>query len=74
MLPKVHKFILNYIQVLSAREIYEPLYPHDTHSWKERTFLSLWEREGCSFLDRAALTNLIVVGDASYEMEAGISF
>lgn len=36
--------------------------------WKELTFLSLKEREG---LDNVALTNLIVMGDADYEMEAG---
>ena len=34
--------------------------------------MSLWDIEG--LMDRAAVTNLIVIGDDQYEMEAGKNF
>lgn len=68
LLPKVYKVILKYIQVISARELHEESHPSDFYKWKELTFRSLKEKEE---LDQVPLTNLIVMGDAEYEMNAG---
>ena len=59
---------MKYVTVISARAEYEEQYPYDTTEWKKQTFLSLREREG---LNDVMLTNLIVMGDAEYEMDAG---
>lgn len=69
MLPKVHKVIMKYTTILSARTECEEKYPFDIFKWKQLTFLSLTEKIG--LLERATLTNLIVLGDAEYEMRAG---
>ena len=34
--------------------------------------MSLWDVEG--LIDKAAITNLIVIGDSQYEMDAGKNF
>jgi hypothetical protein len=39
MLPKVHKFILNHVPVISARDNFEYQHPYECHLWKEKTFL-----------------------------------
>jgi hypothetical protein len=41
MLPKVHKFIMTYVEVISARDCYEKDFPNITNVWKEKVFLSL---------------------------------
>ena len=73
MLPKVHKFILSYVPIISARTLFEDKLPNSMNVWKEKVFLSLWEDKNYK-LEKDILTNLIVVGDSYYEMEAGISF
>ncbi len=73
MLPKVYRYILQHVAVLSARDLYENEYPYETYLWKEHTFMSLWQKE-CSGLVPTALTNLVVVGDSQFEMDAGLNF
>ena len=68
MLPKVHKVIMKYITVISARTLFEESHPDNVEKWKELTFLSLKQKEE---LDSVPLTNLIVIGDAEFEMAAG---
>jgi len=63
---------MNHIPIISARTEFEAQYPFDTNKWKELCFLKLWQRDG--LLDRAAITNLLVVGDSEYEMSAGKAF
>ena len=63
---------MNHIPIISARTEYEEFYPYETHKWKEQCFLKLWQRDG--LLDKAAITNLLVVGDSDYEMKAGKAF
>ena len=71
-MPKLHTIIMKYVRIVSARLMFEDIYPYDTFKWKEMAFCQLWEEEG--FLDKAAITNLIAMGDAEYEMEAARQF
>jgi hypothetical protein len=45
MLPKVHKVIMKYITVISARTMFEEQHPYDFMKWKELTFDSLRQKE-----------------------------
>jgi hypothetical protein len=58
--------------VISARGEFEQQYPGLIGEWKKAAFLSLWDIEG--LIDKGAITNLIVIGDDHYEMDAGKSF
>ena len=72
LLPRVHKLILKYIPVVSARAEFESQYQGQISEWKKAAFMSLWSIPG--LIDSKAMTNLIVIGDAHYEMEAGQHF
>lgn len=71
-MPTLHTLVMKYVKIVSARVDFEDLYPYDTFKWKELAFAKLWEEEG--YLDKAAITNLVAVGDAEYEMEAAKNF
>lgn len=72
-MPKLHALMMRgYLMVLSARVDYEEMYPFDTYKWKEMAFQKLWREE--NFLDKAAILNLIAIGDSDYEMEAAKLF
>lgn len=72
-MPKLHALMMKgYLRVLSARVDYEEMYPFDTYKWKEMAFQKLWREQ--NFLDRAAILNLIAIGDSDYEMEAAKLF
>ena len=58
--------------IISARVDFEDMYPFDTYKWKECAFQKLWRDH--TLLDRAAITNLIAMGDSDYEMEAARLF
>ena len=62
---------MKFIPVISARGEFEQHYDKISE-WKKQAFLSLWDID--DLLDRDAITNLIVIGDAQYEMDAGKSF
>lgn len=64
--------INKYIPVISARGEFEHQYVGQISEWKKAAFMSLWEIEG--LIDKDAITNLIVIGDAQYEMDAGKNF
>ena len=72
LLPKVHQTIMKYIPVISARGEFESQFVNKISEWKKQAFLALWNID--DLLDRDAITNLIVIGDAQYEMDAGKSF
>jgi len=72
LLPKVHQIIMKYVPVVSARGEFENQYVGQIGEWKKAAFLSLWDIE--NFLDKEAITNLIVIGDSHYEMDAGKCF
>ena len=71
-MPRLHTLIMKYVKIISARVDFEELYPFDTFKWKELAFAKLWQEE--HFLDKAAITNLIAVGDSECEMEAAKIF
>lgn len=72
-MPKLHALMMRgYLRVLSARVDYEEMFPFDTFKWKEMAFQKLWREE--NFLDKAAILNLIAIGDSDYEMEAAKLF
>jgi len=55
---------LQHINIISARAKYQRWSP-DIHQWKMRAFLDLQLQ-----LDQKAITNVVAVGDADYEMDA----
>jgi len=72
-MPRLHAIMMRgYLRVLSARVDYEEMYPFDTYKWKEMAFQKLWREE--NFLDKAAILNLMAIGDSDYEMEAAKLF
>jgi hypothetical protein len=45
MLPKVHKVIMKYVTVISARTMFEESHPYDFMKWKELCFRTLKSKE-----------------------------
>ena len=66
-LPNVYEVLKNDIKVISARTKFEKLYPNNKQMWKIHAFLDC----GADMTDQGAITNLIVVGDSVFEIEAG---
>jgi len=64
--------IKKYVPVISARGDFEHLFQDKIVEWKKAAFLALWDIDG--LVDRDAITNMIVIGDSEYEMEAGKNF
>lgn len=60
---------MKYIPVISARGEFEHLYSGQISEWKKAAFISLNDIEG--LIEKDSITNLIVIGDAQYEMDAG---
>lgn len=58
--------ILKKIIIISARDKFEKKYPEQSNVWKIRTFLNLKKR-----INDDLITNIICVGDSSFEIEAG---
>jgi hypothetical protein len=57
--------LLAQVQIISARRMQEHIYPGDAREWKVQSFLELGRR-----LRPGAITNLISIGDSSYELDA----
>lgn len=60
LIPYLHQ-----VEVISARERYECVYPGDLSRWKAEAFLDVRRS-----LDPEAMINLLVLGDAEHEMDA----
>jgi len=71
LMPRVHKMIMQSVPVISARYLFEPEFPIHVNQWKLKTFIRLKDER---LLDFEAITNLIVVGDQNYEIEAARIF
>ena len=63
-MPRVHD-ILDDIKVISARDKYERYFPCNMNEWKIQAFM-LTEED----LEESAVTNLVVLGDSTIEMDA----
>ena len=63
--------ILEKIDIISARYLYEGKYPFNKEKWKIETFNSLQNNFN---YDKKILTNIICIGDSNYEIEAGKLF
>lgn len=70
-MPKLHNLIMKSVKIISARVHFEERFPFDTFKWKELAFQTLWSELE---LDKAAIMNLIAIGDSEYEMEAAKIF
>lgn len=57
--------VLEEVHIVSARDQFEAAYPGDVAQWKIQAFLELSRS-----LDPGLVTNLIVIGDAEFEMDA----
>lgn len=57
--------ILRQVRVISARDKFEASFPDDVMQWKIHAFLEVQRQ-----LDSTPITNLVVLGDADYEIEA----
>ena len=62
-LPKVREVIKNDVTIISARSNHSKLYPRDPLRWKIEAFL-----ETRADLNEEVLTNLIVLGDSTFEI------
>jgi len=60
---------LQEIEVISARALYENMYPGDPFAWKRQAFQRLMARR-LNQGSNGKLTNLVVLGDSPAEMEA----
>ena len=60
------KTVLKQITIISARGENEAESPGDPRKWKKRTFLNLHKK-----MNTKLVTNIICLGDSSFEMEAG---
>lgn len=57
--------VLQQVCIISARDRFQAAFPNDVTQWKVQAFLEV-QRD----LERTPITNLIVLGDADFEMEA----
>jgi len=57
--------VLQFVRVVSAREKCEAQFPDQVGEWKKSTFLEVQQE-----LDQNAVTNLLALGDSSFEIEA----
>ena len=73
-LPKVHTLIMKYVKIISARVDYEHLNPQDTLLWKQMAFKNLWKDSTLLDLSSTVITNMISIGDSTFEMEAASAF
>jgi len=72
-MPKLHTILMKKTKIIYQLESdFEDLHPYDTFKWKEQAFLKLWSES--NFLNKAAITNFIAMGDSEYEMEAARQF
>ena len=58
--------VLEKIKIISARGLYEKMYPGNSRQWKIEAFLNIQKH-----LNLKLVTNIICVGDSLFEMEAG---
>ena len=58
--------VLEKIKIISARGLYEKIYPGNSRQWKIEAFLNLQKN-----LNIKLVTNIICIGDSLFEMEAG---
>ena len=63
--PSVYE-LFEKIKIISTRDLYEEKYPKDIKTWKIKAYNSIAEN-----YSKNAPTNIISVGDSSYEVEAG---
>jgi len=57
--------VLAKVQIISARDQHEASFPQEVNKWKIQAFLDVKKR-----FDSSIITNLVVLGDAEYEMTA----
>ena len=67
VLPKTKKIINKYIEIISARDVYQKQYPGDGYTWKKLIFTELVMKY---FTVEHKNQNIISVGDAEYEFLA----
>ena len=60
------KHLLEKINIISARDEYENIYPGKNKLWKEKAFLNLRK-----YINTNLVTNIICLGDSVIELEAG---
>ena len=58
--------VLEKIEIISARGLYEKIYPGNSRQWKIEAFLNLKKHVNIKLV-----TNIICIGDSLFEMEAG---
>ena len=63
-MPSVYE-ALKKVEVISARSLYEGLYPGDSYEWKIQAFTKIQKE-----LETSIITNIIACGDSRIEMES----
>lgn len=65
ILPKTKDFIKNYVNVFSARDMYQNTYPTEVKMWKRVLFKNVIDK----YYDKHLYRNIVSVGDNDYELE-----
>ena len=73
-LPRLHSLIMKYVTIISARVDYEHLDPFNTLLWKQMAFTRMWENPALLEACPSVLTNVISLGDSTFEMDAATAF
>jgi len=70
VLKKSYEYIVQNVNIISARDLYQHEHPTDVYKWKENTFV----KEIQKFINHCGKTHsLISIGDADYEYKALIN-
>ena len=64
-LPKVNAILQRGVKIISARQMFEQMYPKDQLKWKIEAFL-LTRAD----MSNVGVSNFIVLGDSIFEMQA----
>lgn len=72
LMPKTYQIIMSSVLVVSAREDHEQEHPLEAHEWKQKAFLLLRDNKNINF-SHDKVTNLIVIGDSRFEIDAGVT-
>ncbi len=70
LLKKSYEYIINNINIISARDLYENKYPNDIYKWKQNTFAREIEKQ---LNNNSKIDTIISIGDADYEYSALIN-
>lgn len=70
VLPRTKNIIHKYVDVISARDVYQEKYPRNSYIWKKLIFRELAKEYFLNQTINKQIQNIISIGDAEYEFNA----